>query len=136
MSCASESLADWIFHGKIIVKHLKSWNPQAHNSPPAPPGLGYTPPRVGSPYVTTAQVCAAAGISAPTALRWSKAGLLPPYERVHGGKRGQYARWPAHAPDQARWVKARLGELYSFEEIRSMLERGAFSADPSAEEKG
>lgn len=81
-------------------------------------------------YVTTAQVCAAAGISGPTALRWSKAGLLPPYERVHGGKRGQFARWPAHAAEQAAWVKAKLAELLSFDEIRGLLAEGEFRPPP------
>jgi len=80
----------------------------------------------GDGYVATAAVCEAAGISSATALRWSKAGLLPPYERVHGGKRGQYARWPAHAPEQARWVKARLDQGLTFAEIVEMLAAGAF----------
>lgn len=80
----------------------------------------------GDRYATTAQVCEAADISGPTAMRWSKAGMLPPYERIHGGKRGQYARWPAHAVEQARWVKAMLGKMYSFDEIREMVERGEF----------
>ena len=78
-------------------------------------------------YVSTTQVCEAAGLSGATALRWSKAGLLPPYERVHGGKRGQYAHWPAHAPEQARWVKAKLAKLFSRDEIVAMLAAGEFN---------
>lgn len=77
-------------------------------------------------FVTTAQVCEAAGISPPTAHRWSKAGLLPPYERLHGGRHGQFARWPAHAVEQARWVKLKISELYSFEEIRALIVAGEF----------
>lgn len=78
-------------------------------------------------FVTTAQVCEAAGISPATAHRWSKAGLLPPYERIHRGRHGQLARWPAHAVEQARWVKKKLGELFSFDEIRALLEAGEFA---------
>ncbi|WAS90537.1 helix-turn-helix domain-containing protein [Nannocystis punicea] len=77
-------------------------------------------------FVTTAQVCEAAGISPATAHRWSKAGLLPPYERIHRGRHGQLARWPAHAVEQARWVKRKLSELFSFDEIRALLEAGEF----------
>lgn len=91
-----------------------------------PPSSINSRPMAGRTYVTTAQVCAAAGISAATALRWSKAGLLPPYERVHGGKRGQFARWPAHAAEQAVWVKAKLEALLNFAEIASMLAEGEF----------
>lgn len=78
-------------------------------------------------FVTTAQVCEAAGISPATAHRWSKAGLLPPYERIHRGRHGQFARWPAHAVEQARWVKKKIGELLSFDEIRALLEAGEFA---------
>jgi type I restriction enzyme R subunit len=82
-------------------------------------------------FTTTAQVCDAAEISGPTALRWSKLGLLPPYERIHGGKRGQFARWPAHTPEQARWVKHQLARLHSFDEIVAMLARGDFTPSQS-----
>lgn len=85
-------------------------------------------------YVSTATVCEAAGISSATALRWSKAGLLPPYERVHGGKRGQFARWPAYAPEQARWVKAKLAKLFSRDEIVAMLAAGEFVPSGSGAE--
>lgn len=77
--------------------------------------------------MATATVCEAAGICSAIALRWSKAGLLPPYERVHGGKRGQYACWPAYALEQARWVKAKLAKLFSRGEIVAMLAAGEFS---------
>lgn len=82
-------------------------------------------------FVTTAQVCEAAGISPATAHRWSKAGLLPPYERIHRGRHGQLARWPVHAVEQARWVKKKLGELFSFDEIRALLEAGEFDRSQS-----
>lgn len=77
-------------------------------------------------FVATAQVCEAAGISPATAHRWSKAGLLPPYERIHRGRHGQFARWPAYAVEQARWVKKKIGELFSFDEIRALLDAGEF----------
>jgi len=84
-------------------------------------------------FVTTAQVCEAAGISPATAHRWSKAGLLPPYERIHRGRHGQFARWPAHAVEQARWVKKKIGELLSFDEIRALLRSGEFEKSHSSD---
>jgi hypothetical protein len=40
------------------------------------------------------------------------------------------ARWPAEAPPQAAWVRARIDEGYSFEEILAALARGEFKAPP------
>jgi hypothetical protein len=78
------------------------------------------------PHATTAEVCAAAAISTATAHRWSKAGLLPPYETIHQGRRGQFARWPAHAVAQAAWVAEKLKERHTFPEILAMLAAGEF----------
>lgn len=64
--------------------------------------------------------------SKATILRWSQLGVLPPYETVYA--RGRSARWPAHAPEQARWVDAKLAAGHTFEEIRSMLGAGDFKA--------
>ncbi|MBX7135822.1 MAG: helix-turn-helix domain-containing protein [Fimbriimonadaceae bacterium] len=75
-------------------------------------------------WSTTAQVCAAGGVSAPTAFRWSQQGVLPPY--VHGGKRGLTARWPLHTPDQAAWVRVQLDAGLTFAEIVTLLEAGVF----------
>lgn len=87
-------------------------------------------------WATTAQVCEAAGISGPTAFRWSQKGVLPPYQKVHGGQRGLSARWPLHAPEQARWVKGLLDEGLTFDEIRDAIERGDFRAGRSEPEGG
>ena len=77
------------------------------------------------PWVTTEQV-AAADVGAKTVLRWSKSGLLPAYQVIRGGIRARSARWPAHAPEQARWVRARIDDGLTFAEILAALERGEF----------
>lgn len=76
--------------------------------------------------VRTAQVCEAAKVSDATVMRWAKEGVLPPFERIFRGRRGSWARWPAHAPAQAVWVKSLLDAGKSFQEIREALARGAF----------
>lgn len=76
-------------------------------------------------------MCAAGGISAPTAFRWSQKGVLPPYQKVHGGQRGLSARWPLHAPEQAAWVKEQLDAGLTFAEIVALLEGGEFRPSPS-----
>lgn len=80
------------------------------------------------PWVTTEQVAAAADVGPKTVLRWSKTGLLPPYQVIRGGVRARSARWPAEAPQQAAWVRARIDEGYSFDEILAALARGEFKA--------
>lgn len=79
--------------------------------------------------MTTAQVAQAADVGEKTVLRWSKAGLLPPYQVIHGGVRARSARWPAHAPEQARWVREQLDAGLTFEEIAEKLAQGAFRAE-------
>jgi len=76
--------------------------------------------------IRTAQVCAAAGVTDATVMRWAKHGVMPPYERVFRGRRGSFARWPKHAEQQAVWVKAQLDAGRSFDEIRHALARGEF----------
>lgn len=78
------------------------------------------------PWVTTDQVAAAADVGAKTVLRWSKLGLLPPYQVIRGGVRARSARWPAHAPEQARWVRARIDAGLTFADILAELARGEF----------
>jgi len=85
----------------------------------------YTPPDLPE-WITTAQVAEAAGVSVATILRWKRRGVLPAPEVVHGGTRGHQARWPLHAPEQARWVLARLEARETFEEIAAALARGEF----------
>ncbi len=61
-------------------------------------------------------------------------------ERVHLnlGRRGRAFRWPPHALEQAQWVKARIDDMWTMEEIRAALERGEFQpsapASPSTDE--
>jgi DNA-binding transcriptional MerR regulator len=76
--------------------------------------------------VTTEQVAAAADVGTKTVLRWSKIGLLPAYRVITGGVRARSARWPAHAPEQARWVRAHIDEGLTFAEIVAALQRGDF----------
>jgi hypothetical protein len=78
------------------------------------------------PWVTTEMVAAAADVGQKTALRWAKIGLLPAYRVTHGGARARSARWPAHAPEQARWIRARIEEGLTFPEIFAALERSEF----------
>ncbi|WP_434424140.1 MerR family transcriptional regulator [Nannocystis pusilla] len=78
-------------------------------------------------WTTTPEVAAAAGVAGVTVQDWSKRGVLPPYEIIHGGRRGKTSRWPLHAPAQAKWVKALLDEGHTFEEIRAKLAAGEFS---------
>lgn len=76
--------------------------------------------------MTTDQVAAAADVGAKTVLRWSKLGLLPPYQVIRGGVRARSARWPAHAPEQARWVRVRIDTGLTFADILAELARGEF----------
>jgi hypothetical protein len=76
--------------------------------------------------VTTDQVAAAADVGPKTVLRWSKIGLLPAYQVIRGGVRARSARWPAHAPAQARWVRARIDEGSTFGDILAAIARGEF----------
>jgi hypothetical protein len=59
-------------------------------------------------------------------MTWVRRGVLPAYETVYGGKHGRSARWPLHAVEQAAWVRARLEEGHTFDEIKSMLSHGEF----------
>lgn len=79
------------------------------------------------PWATTAEVCAAAEIVDSTAMKWSARGVLPPYVIISGGRRGRRARWPLHAPAQAAWVKAKLEQGYTFEDIQLALQQGEFT---------
>lgn len=81
-----------------------------------------------SKWVTTADVVAAAGVTDATVIRWSKRGVLPPFKTIYGGRRGRSARWPAHALEQAAWVKAKLEDAWTFDEILEALAKGEFSA--------
>ncbi len=83
-------------------------------------------------WATTAEVCAAGGISGPTAFLWGQKGVLPAPRKVHGGQRGLSSRWPLHAPAQAAWVKLDRG--FSFEEIAAALAAGELKPSPSSED--
>lgn len=79
-------------------------------------------------WATTAEVAAAAEMTGAGVMLWVRKGVLPAYETVYGGKRGRSARWPLVAPAQAKWVRARLEEGHTFEEIKEMLAAGEFTA--------
>lgn len=78
------------------------------------------------PWLTSAQVAEAAGVSPATIHRWSDLGVLPAPQIHHGGRRGRVARWDPTVVAQARWVHAQLEAGYSFKEIQEKLERGEF----------
>jgi len=79
-----------------------------------------------SVWVTTAEVAQAVGVSEVTIRRWAQRGVLPAYEVHHGGRRGHAAMWPAHAPQQARWVLEQLEARRSWEDIVEALAAGEF----------
>ena len=90
-------------------------------------------PRVSTPpepprWATTAQVAAAAGVTDSTVMKWAARGVLPAYQTVYGGRRGRSARWPLHAPEQARWVRSRLDQGWTFEEIAEGLRLQSFTS--------
>jgi hypothetical protein len=80
-------------------------------------------------WATTEEIIEAAGVSKATVFRWVQFGVLPQFETVYG--RGRYARWPIHAPDQARWVDQKLRSGWTLPEIKQALERGEFSGGQS-----
>ena len=75
-------------------------------------------------WATTEQVVEASGVSKPTVFRWAKLGVLPMFETIY--TRGRYARWPLHAPAQAKWVESKLRLGWTFGEIKAALDRGDF----------
>lgn len=80
-----------------------------------------------SRWATTEEVANAGGVSSSAVMKWVTKEVLPGYVVQYGGRRGRSARWPLHAPAQAAWVRERLDEGLSFEEIRDALERGEFA---------
>lgn len=83
----------------------------------------------GGAWATTEEVCAAAGVSSDTVLRWARLGVLPKPALVYG--RGRHARWDPSAPAQAKWVDAQLSAGLTFDEIRERLDRGEFLPEPT-----
>jgi hypothetical protein len=93
--------------------------------------------RVSAPdertWTTTEDVMAAAGVRArSTVFLWVKRGVLPEPEIVFRGRAGRMARWPLHAPAQARWVAHLSSVGFTWEEIREKLSRGEFRTDTSS----
>lgn len=74
--------------------------------------------------VTRAEVATAAGVHPTTISRWLHQGLLPSPKYLNLGKRGRTSRWPAHAPAQARWVKAQLDAGRPVEDVVAAVRRG------------
>lgn len=58
-------------------------------------------------------------------LRLAKQGLLPTPTLLSMGRKGRF-----HRLEQARWVKARVDELWTIDEIHEALERGDFKPTP------
>ena len=81
-------------------------------------------------WATTAEVATAAGRTNQGVMNWVEKGVLPGYEVVFGGKRGRSSRWPLEAPAQAAWVRDRLDEGHTFDEIKAMLAAGEFKPPP------
>ena len=98
------------------LRPFQSRGQDVHSAPVNPP-----------PYLTTAQVAEAVGVSTATILRWSEQGALPRPVIVHGGRRGRMARWPLEAAAQARWVQGLLDTRMTWEEIREALAAGKFT---------
>jgi len=82
-------------------------------------------------WVTTAQVATAARVHQSTISRWRDRGLLPEPAFVTLGRRGRSQRWPPQTTEQARWVKDRLEDGWTFEEVLQALERGEFKPSSS-----
>lgn len=78
-------------------------------------------------WATTEQVCKAARRVRSTIYMWLQREVLPQPQVVHSGRHGTSARWPIHAPAQARWIAEKLESGYTFEEIRAALARGEFT---------
>ena len=102
-----------------------------NDHPKAPPARDRGPPalNVGADaqaHTPTRTPRSVPDVGAKTVLRWSKSGLLPAYQVIRGGIRARSARWPAHSPEQARWVRARIDDGLTFAEILAALERGEF----------
>lgn len=83
-------------------------------------------------WATTEEVVAAAGVRAKsTVFLWAQRGVLPEFSIAERGKHGRMARWPKHAPAQARWVAALVNEGFTWEEIRAKLAGGEFEKSQS-----
>lgn len=87
-------------------------------------------------WVTTAQVAAAAGVHQSTLGRWQRRGLLPEPVFVSLGKRGRSQRWPPQTIEHAAWIKARLEDGWTFDELSTALAAGEFQARTSASPTG
>ena len=79
-----------------------------------------------APKLTTKLVAEAAGVTTRTVSRWVKLGLLPAPKLVYGALRGKQTFWPAHAADQARWVRAQIEAGETWQEVKAQLDAGAF----------
>lgn len=77
-------------------------------------------------WLTTAQIAESVGVHRVTLQRWAKCGLLPEPTAIARGRRGRSHFWPPHTLEQAVWVKARLDELWTTEEVSEALARGDF----------
>lgn len=86
-------------------------------------------------WITTALVAEAVGVHPTTLQRWAKVGLLPEPVLIARGRKGRSHWWPPVTVEQARWVKARIDELWTTEEIREALAQGAFRPTPREQDQ-
>lgn len=82
-------------------------------------------------WITTSQIAEAVGVHPTTLQRWAKVGLLPEPALIARGRKGRSHWWPPRTIEQARWVKARIEELWTSEEILDALKRGDFTPGTS-----
>lgn len=78
-------------------------------------------------WITTSQIAEAVGVHPTTLQRWAKIGFLPEPALIARGRKGRSHWWPPRTIEQARWVKARIEELWTSEEILEALKRGDFT---------
>ena len=69
------------------------------------------------------RVCAGGGRSSPSG---GSAGVRLEPQAIRGGRYGRLTRWPAHVPEQARWVKTTLEAGFTVAAIAAMIARGEF----------
>lgn len=82
------------------------------------------------PRITVQQVAEAAGVAKATITRWARLGLLPAPSVHYGLKPGKHSFWAPHAPAQAKWVAQQLAAGRTFDQVRSALAAGEFTAQP------
>ena len=92
-----------------------------------------SPKKPEPPFATTEEMVAITNVERQTLRQWVKRGLLPPAKIVSDGN-GVKSRWSWIALEQARFIKEMRAQLYSLDEIQSMV-RERWGTEPSGEDK-